>query len=209
MAAARGVPLVFDAGSGLLRTDGARWARDEPTVPGALHAGADLAICSGDKLLGGPQAGLLVGAEQLVTRCRAHPLARALRLDKLRIAALTATLEAHLRGTREELPVWRMLEATTDDLAVRAQALASAVGGTVVTSSSVVGAGSAPGRELDSPVCALAVDDADRTAARLRSGRPAVLTRVEDDRVIVDPRTVAPEDDAVLTELLRAATTDS
>ncbi|MEX2100440.1 MAG: L-seryl-tRNA(Sec) selenium transferase, partial [Acidimicrobiia bacterium] len=124
-----GAPLVFDVGSGLLGSRDEAWLRDEPSMRGALSAGADLAVCSGDKLLGGPQAGLVAGRADLVDACRRHPLARALRLDKLRIAALAATLDAHLRGAAAQaVPVWRMLSAEPAALRDRAERRADALG---------------------------------------------------------------------------------
>lgn len=195
VAADRGVPLLHDVGSGLLADAGDAWLGDEPSVAGSLRAGANLVICSGDKLLGGPQAGLLVGDGELVRRCAAHPLTRALRLDKLRVAALVATLEAHLRGASEEVPAWGMLRADPDGLRERAQALAARCGGAVADGTSLVGGGAAPDRAVPSPVVRVDVADADAAAGRLRAGDPPVVARVADDALWVDPRTVDPGDD--------------
>lgn len=205
VAARRGVPLAYDAGSGMLQTEAHRWLGDEPSIPGALAAGADVVIASGDKLLGGPQAGLLVGRSDLVARCRAHPLARALRLDKLRIAALVATLEAHLAERRSEIPVWAMLDASHDALLERAEHLARSLDGQVVQGMSVVGGGSAPGREMPGPVVRLDVAAPDEVARRLRTGAPALLARVEDGAVWLDPRTLAPSEDETVVSLVRIA----
>ena len=199
----RNLPLVHDVGSGLLDDHDAAWLRGEPSMRGSLESGADLVVCSGDKLLGGPQAGLIAGDAALVQACRAHPLARALRLDKLRIAALHATLDAHVRGAADtEVPVWRMLTAPEPELAQRAGALAAALGpaAEVVTGASVVGGGSAPGATLASPVVRVACAHPDRVARALRDGAPPVVARVEDGALWVDPRTVEPGDDAVLRE---------
>ncbi|HWH31980.1 MAG TPA: L-seryl-tRNA(Sec) selenium transferase [Egibacteraceae bacterium] len=203
----RELPLVHDVGSGLLHPDARPWLADEPSMRGSLDAGADLVLCSGDKLLGGPQAGLLAGRGDLIRACRSHPLARALRLDKLRIAALHATLEAHLREPEAELPVWRMLAAAGESLRERAARLAAAVGpqADVCEGESVVGGGSAPGARIPGPVLRLAVASAERAARMLREGDPPVVVRVEDGAVWVDPRTVEEADDALLAARLREA----
>lgn len=199
------VPLVHDTGSGLLQPHAAAWLAGEPSVAGSLRAGADLVLCSGDKLLGGPQAGLLVGRADLVARCRRWPLARALRLDKLRIAALAATLEAHLRGAAEEVPVWAMLGADPEALALRVAWLAAAVGGDVTQGTTLVGGGSAPGAGVASPVVRLAVPRPDETARRLRAGDPPIVVRVEGGVVVADLRTVPAEADELLAQRLTAA----
>lgn len=207
VAAAHGVPLVHDTGSGLLGGElGAAapaWLEGEPSVRGSLDAGSDLVLCSGDKLLGGPQAGLLVGRADLVERCRRHPLARALRLDKLRIAALVATLEAHLRGAATELPTWAALTCEPDALRARAEVLAAAVGGEVVPGTTLVGGGVAPGAGVPGPVVRVAATGA--VAARLRAGDPPVVVRVADGALLCDLRTVDPADDALLAAALRTA----
>jgi L-seryl-tRNA(Ser) seleniumtransferase len=210
IARAHGIPLIHDVGSGLLDKPAAAWARGEPTVRGSLDAGADLVLASGDKLLGGPQAGLLVGRADLVDRCRRHPLARALRLDKLRIAALVATLEAHLRGPApgsgaDGVPVWAMLQADPEALQARAAALAAAVDGEVVPGASLVGGGAAPGAELAGPVVRVACAGPDEVARRLRAGDPPVVVRVEDGAVWLDPRTIPPADDAEVADAVTAA----
>jgi L-seryl-tRNA(Ser) seleniumtransferase len=210
--AKRGVPVVYDVGSGLLtRADGV--LTDEPAVSDALRDGADVVLCSGDKLLGGPQAGLLVGRRDLIDRCRRHPLARALRLDKLRIAALQATLELHLRGRREEVPVWRMLRADPDEAERRCRRLAAwladrGLDATVGRATGVPGGGSAPDTALPGPVVHLAVPGPTGFAERLRTQEPPLIVRVADDTVVVDLRTVDDADDDLVAELLgRAAGT--
>ncbi len=203
VARSRGVPLVHDCGSGLLDAAPLETLLDEPTLTGSLRDGADLVLASGDKLLGGPQAGLIAGRADLVDACRSHPLARAVRLDKLRIAALVATLESHLRGSAAaDLPVWAALHA---DVTERTGALAAAVNAEVVESLTLVGGGSAPGAGLSGPVVRLAHRRPDAVAAALRTGTPAVLVRVEGGAVLVDLRTVAPADDALVAERLLAA----
>ena len=197
--------LVHDVGSGLLAGE----LGDEPSVQASLHAGADLVLFSGDKLLGGPQAGLLVGRAELVGRLARHPLARAVRADKLTLAALEATLAEHLAGRRDELPVWRALLLTADDLRPRAAAMARAVGpaASLRTGISVAGGGSLPGEGLESVL--VEVDPAPAGAAavlaRLRAGDPPVVARAERERVLVDLRTVPPEQDALVARALAAA----
>lgn len=194
----RGVPLVHDVGSGLLADVRDPWLAGEPSLRGSLEAGADLVLCSGDKLLGGPQAGLLAGRADLVDACRRHPLARALRLDKLRIAALVETLEAHMRGQEEHLPVWEMLRADPDRLRSRAKELAELVGGVVVDGSTLVGGGSAPGAAVPTPLVRVDCPAPDALAAALRAGSPPVITRVADGALWFDLRTVEEDMDELL-----------
>ena len=201
----RQVPLVHDVGSGLLVDRPEAWLADEPSVRASLEAGADLVVCSGDKLLGGPQAGLIVGRGDLVASCARHPLARALRLDKLRIAALVSTLEAHLRGELQALPVWSALLADQNVLQRRSEALADQVGGQLDVAASLVGGGSAPGAEIPTPVVRLATRRPDETARDLRTGNPPILVRVAEGAVVIDLRTVAPGDDATVASRLRQA----
>jgi L-seryl-tRNA(Ser) seleniumtransferase len=206
LAAGHGLPLLHDVGSGLL--DGE--LGNEPSVSGSLRAGADLVLFSGDKLLGGPQAGLLVGRAEPIGRLARHPLARAVRADKLTLAALEATLAAHLAGRRDELPVWRALLLTVADLEPRAAAVAATVGpdASLRTGTSVAGGGSLPGEGLESVLIEVDPGPAGASAvlARLRSGDPPVVARAERGRVVLDLRTVLPEQDplvaAALTEAL-------
>lgn len=191
-----GPPVVVDIGSGLLTPDPN--LPEEPTAQGALAAGAALVICSGDKLLGGPQSGLIFGRADLIGRLRRHPLARALRVDKLTLAALEATL------TAEPTPVTAARTAATDDLRARTHALLDAVAHPVievVPSVGRVGGGGAPG--VDLPGFALALPEA--VALPLRAGTPAVLARVEKGHCLVDLRCVPPESDAILALALRRA----
>jgi L-seryl-tRNA(Ser) seleniumtransferase len=205
VAADRGVALVHDVGSGLLTETGHAWLGDEPSVAGSLAAGADLVLCSGDKLLGGPQAGLLVGDAELVGRCATHPLHRALRLDKLRLAALVATLEQHLSDHSDDVPSWGMLRADSHELRRRATRLAEAAGGTVAEGVSLVGGGAAPDRAVPGPVARLDMDDPDAVATRLRQGDVAVVARVADGALWVDPRTMDPADDELVAARIEAA----
>ncbi len=192
-----GVPVVVDIGSGLLAPD--PLLPQEPDAASALRAGAALVTASGDKLLGGPQAGLLLGDADLVQRLRRHPLARALRVDKLTLAALEATL----RGP--QTPTWRALRSPAAALRQRAERLrddVAAVGlkAEVVASVAVVGGGGAPGVELESWALALPA----RYGAPLRTGDPAVVGRVERDRLLLDLRCVPPEADRLLLAAIRA-----
>jgi L-seryl-tRNA(Ser) seleniumtransferase len=203
----RGLVLMEDLGSGsLLATDAAGLAH-EPTVQEALASGADLVAFSGDKLLGGPQAGIVAGRRDLVTRLARNALYRALRPDKLTLAALDATLGAYLRGVAEtELPLWRMLAespaGTRKRAAAWADAVAAAVPGAaceVVEVESAVGGGSLPGQVLRGFGLAVggagSKPSATTLARRLRLGRPPVIGRVQDRRLLLDPRTVASADD--------------
>jgi L-seryl-tRNA(Ser) seleniumtransferase len=186
-------PVVVDIGSGLLAPD--RLLPDEPDAATALRAGADLVTASGDKLLGGPQAGLLLGRAELVERLRRHPLARALRVDKLTLAALEATLRAATN------PTWTALRADPDRLRVRVEALAAALPeATAVPSAAVVGGGGAPGLELPSWAVALP----ERYARPLRAGDPPVVGRVDNGRLLLDLRCIPPELDGTLATAVRA-----
>lgn len=202
-----GIPFVYDLGSGLLRAHDSGPLAAEPAVEEAVAAGADLVLFSGDKLLGGPQAGIVAGRADLVLRCSRHPLARALRIDKLQRAALEATIEAHLRADVPlDVPTWVMLTADPDSLRARADELARLIGdGTrVEASSALVGGGSVPGSDLPSFAVLVSVPDAERTAAGLRHGDPPVVARVEEDRLVLDLRTVPPAQDRVVADLVRA-----
>ncbi len=191
------IPLLYDVGSGLLDRERG-FPGDEPTVHGALEDGADLVAFSGDKLLGGPQAGLLVGRADLIDRLRRHPIARAVRVDKIQLAALEATLMLYATGKHGDVPVHRMIHVPLDTLAKRAHRLAETVGGDlegahVVHCDSTVGGGSMPGMTLPSWGVRIRVPDPSAYAARLRTGRPSVFCRVADDHVVLDVRTVTEE----------------
>lgn len=202
-----GLPLVDDLGSGAL-LDTARYGLShEPTVQEALAAGADLVCFSGDKLLGGPQAGIIIGRAELVAKIKKHPLARAVRADKLCLAALTATLIHYLKDEAErEVPVWRMISLAAETAGERARAWAAALGqGEVIMGESTVGGGSLPSETLPTSLLALATPHPDRLLARLRRGDPPVIARTLDDRAVFDPRTVLPEQDEPFLAALRAA----
>lgn len=196
-----GLPLVDDLGSGSLLDVG-----DEPTAASSLVAGADLVCFSGDKLLGGPQAGIVVGRAELVERLRRHPLQRALRADKLTLAALEGTLEvlADPERARRDVPVLRMLDEPLETVRARAERLAGLVGGDVEETVARVGGGALPLAELPSAACA--VEEA--LAAPLRLGEPAVVGIVRDGRLLLDARTIAAaEVDEVARAVLQARRT--
>ena len=202
----RGLLLVDDLGSGAL-LDTAQFALEhEPTVQESLAAGADLVAFSGDKLLGGPQAGIIVGSEPLIAQLKQHPLARAIRADKLTLAALAATLD-HYR--REEaiarVPVWAMIARPMAELEARAMTWAGEVGGQVIAGESTVGGGSLPGASLPTALLALDPPDADGFMGRLRAADPPVIASLRDDHVMFDPRTVLPGQDSDLLQAIRAA----
>jgi L-seryl-tRNA(Ser) seleniumtransferase len=201
-----GVPLLHDIGSGLLAPDPA--LPGEPDARSSLGAGADLVSFSGDKLLGGPQAGILVGRRRLVEACRRHPVARAVRADKLTLAAMEATLHAHARGEATRLPVRAMLAADPDLLRARAERLVAALppgAAAVSPGESVVGGGSLPGRVLPTVVVSLVHPRPQALAAALREADPPVVARVERGRVVLDLRTVSPAEDDALAAACRAA----
>jgi L-seryl-tRNA(Ser) seleniumtransferase len=198
IAARSGVPFIYDVGSGLLEPERGPALSDEPSVVGALADGADLVTFSGDKLLGGPQAGCVVGRADLVARLRRHPIARAVRVDKMQAAALEIVLSAHASGRREVLPVHRMLHEPADAVARRARSLAEALDGDLegahaVRSEAAVGGGSVPGTSLPSWAVEVRCPDPPGFAARLRTGSPAVFCRVGEKGVLLDCRTVADE----------------
>ncbi|HMD35103.1 MAG TPA: L-seryl-tRNA(Sec) selenium transferase [Vicinamibacterales bacterium] len=185
---------------------------DEPTVTATVAAGVDVCCFSGDKLLGGPQAGIIVGRAVLVDRIRSHPLMRALRVDKMTYAALEATLVDYAAGRADTaVPVRRMLTQTADEIRARADALASAIGtidgwhAEVVDGVSAVGGGSAPGVELPTWPVSIARDGVgpDALETRLRGLTPPIVARIERGRLLLDLRTVLPEQDRVVAELLR------
>jgi L-seryl-tRNA(Ser) seleniumtransferase len=205
-----GVAVIDDVGSGVLADDMARLA-DEPPVRRSVCAGAALVAFSGDKLLGGPQAGVLVGTRSAIDACRAHPLARAVRIDKLSLAALEATLALYRdpAAARGALPVLAMLDAGPDELARRAERLAQATGGEVVEATARVGGGALPLLELEG--CAVALDPgptgADAFAAALRAGTPPLVGRVHGGRLLLDPRTLTDDEAREAAEVVRAART--
>ena len=219
-----GVPVIDDVGSGAL-ADGVPELADEPPVSRSVAAGAAVVCFSGDKLLGGPQAGLIVGRAEAIAACRAHPLARALRVDKLSLAALEATLRLYRdpRAALREIPVLRMLVAGEAELEARAKAMVAAIGAAraeataagadpgagadsprarVIRAAAKVGGGALPLLELEGPVCAVdpGAPGADELARRLRASDPPVVGRTRDGWLLLDPRTLSDDEARVAAE---------
>ena len=205
-----GVSVIEDQGSGYLGSEPPRAALgDEPSVSQSIADGADLVMFSGDKLLGGPQAGIIVGREALVASVRRHPLMRAVRADKMTYAALEATLQEYAAGrAAETVPVARMIALTEPEIEARANAVVAriprALGATLVPGSSAIGGGSAPGAALPTRLIALSHPawSASALEARLRESQPPVIARIEHDRVLLDLRTVLPEQDETVVKAL-------
>jgi len=202
-----GLIVIDDVGSGTLLDTVAFGLIHEPTVQESVTAGADIVCFSGDKLLGGPQAGILVGRAALISKLRAHPLARALRADKTCLAALVATLDHYLRNdAAREIPVWKMVTIPGDELKQRAQRWQAEIGaGEVCVSESTLGGGSLPGETLPTHVLSLDVRNSHRILKRLREQEVPIIARTEKGRVLLDPRTVLPEQDLPLVAGLAAA----
>ncbi len=199
---ARGLPVVYDMGSGCLEDVSGLGIEDEPVVRASLQTGIDLALFSGDKLLGGPQAGIIVGKREAVAQVRRHPLFRALRPGKLTLAALEAVLRSYWLGRSQELPVQRILRARPEELRRRAEALAMGLAGVAVEPSETrIGSGAAPTSGLPSYALRLA-GKAQNLAHRLRNGEPPVFGRVQAGALWLDVRTVLPEEDAALRAVL-------
>jgi L-seryl-tRNA(Ser) seleniumtransferase len=204
-----GASVIDDIGSGVLAgASGLPALGEEPPLRRSVAAGAALVCCSGDKLLGGPQAGLIVGRGESAAAARAHPLARALRLDKLSLAALAATLRLYRDPAlaRAEIPVLAMLDADEQALLRRAERIHDAIGADdaeLIRATAKVGGGALPLLELEGPAVALTSAEPQRLAAALRAGDPPVIGRIHDGRLLLDPRTLT--DDEVV-DLTRAAT---
>ncbi len=208
LARRRGLPLMEDLGSGALFDLRSIGVSGEPGVGDSLRAGVDVVTYSGDKLLGGPQAGMLSGRQEVIKRIRSNPLFRALRVDKLIYAALEATLLAYLRQDHDAVPAVRMMRLAPEEIGKRARALAAnlkaPLHGEVVAGESVIGGGAAPGATLPTQLLALSWEglSADEFAARLRDNNPPIVARVEEGRVLLDLRTVFPEQDGVIAKAL-------
>lgn len=209
LATERGLPLIHDLGSGLLDegvpwlgTAPPDWLAGEPGARQSIEAGAGLVTFSGDKLIGGPQAGIIVGRSDLISRLRGHPLARALRTDSMTDAALAATLEAYADGDASRIPLWQMAMATEADLEPRVAALATRLGGEVRPGVSVMGAGSLPGTGIPGPQIVL--EGEDHLHGRLLSASQPVLTRRHEKDLVIDLRAVAEQDDDTISETVAA-----
>ena len=207
LAHASGILVVDDLGSGSLLDTTRFGLGHEPMVQESLSAGADLVCFSGDKLLGGPQAGIILGRADLVAKLKKHPLARAIRADKLCLAALTATLLLYLRDEAlTAIPIWRMIAEPLEEVQARAQSWVEQLGfGTLIPGHSTVGGGSLPGETLPTHLFALRVDSPNRLFARLRQLNPPIIARLLDDLVVFDPRTVLPEQEEQLIKNLKIA----
>lgn len=204
VAHAAGLPVVDDLGSGSL-VDTSRYGLSaEPTVQEALEAGADLVCFSGDKLLGGPQAGIIIGRADLIAKLKKHPLARAIRADKLCLAALSATLLHYLKGEAEtQIPIWRMISTPVETIQRRAADWAHSLGqGQVIPGLSTIGGGSLPGETLPTFLLALKLPNPNRFLIKLRSADPPVVARIEAELVVLDPRTIFPEQDPAILAIL-------
>lgn len=207
----RGLLLIDDLGSGTLLDTAQFGLQHEPTVQARIVAGADLVCFSGDKLLGGPQAGFIVGRRELIERLEQQPLLRALRVDKITLAGIETTLRRYQRGdVLLHLPVWRSISMSIEEIEGRAQAWKQQLGlgeeaAIVRDARSTVGGGSLPGMTLPTRALCLTVDAPDAFARRLREGEPPVVARIEDDLVLLDPRTVMPHEDGQLVRTVRAA----
>jgi L-seryl-tRNA(Ser) seleniumtransferase len=197
-----GIPVLDDLGSGCL-LDTTKYGLDpEPMVQHSIASGVGLAMFSGDKLMGGPQCGIIVGSEAMVAKLRKHPLARAARIDKIVLAGLATTLLHYVKGEAEDkIPVWRMISMPVDDIDKRARSWSRAIGrnASVIDGRSMVGGGSLPGGTL--PTRLVRIDcagKAQRLAGELRKGNPSIIARIEDNEIVLDPRTVSPEEEETL-----------
>jgi L-seryl-tRNA(Ser) seleniumtransferase len=207
----KGLLIFDDLGSGTLLDTVPYGLAHEPTIQESVAAGASLVSCSGDKLLGGPQAGIILGRADLIATLKQFPLTRALRVDKTTLAGLQTTLRHYLLGeATAKVPVWRMISASEERLRARAENWVRrleelGVAASVVPGFSAVGGGSLPGETLPTHVVALDCDSPDAVAAALRAGEPPAITRIDDDRLVLDPRTVLPEQEDTLVRLVAAA----
>jgi L-seryl-tRNA(Ser) seleniumtransferase len=202
-----GVPVVHDLGSGALLDTAKYGLAHEPMVQESVSAGCDLICFSGDKLLGGPQAGIIIGKSDLLKPIQKHPLARALRSGKLTLAGITATLTQYLKDEAErEVPIWRMIARPIETIATTAENWRQFIGaGEVIPGCSTVGGGSLPTEEMPTFLLALDPPRPDAFLGALRNAHPAIIARIEDDRVLLDPRTVFLEQEAALLRNLAEA----
>ncbi|MFC1918632.1 L-seryl-tRNA(Sec) selenium transferase [Chloroflexota bacterium] len=208
-----GLPVFDDLGSGCFLDTSAFGLDPEPTVQQSVAAGAGLVFFSGDKLVGGPQAGIIVGGKQLMGKLRKHPLARAVRIDKVRLAGLAATLVHYLKGEAvEKIPAWQMLSAPLDEIERRAGMWAQALGdpAKVRGGESTVGGGSLPGSTLPTRLVAIGGggkgkgrSGVQKLAWRLRNENPSIIGRIGGDTLLLDPRSVFPDDDQIVLDALR------
>jgi L-seryl-tRNA(Ser) seleniumtransferase len=206
LAHARGIACLYDLGSGLMLSLSDWGLKGEPTVPEGVAAGADLVVFSGDKLLGGPQAGILVGSAPAIAACRADPIARAVRADKLTLAALEATLALYRnpRTAVRDIPVLRMLTEDLEGVKRRAEAVLQGAGrGELIEGDSEVGGGSFPGAKLKTWLVGISHQSPDTCLAQLRAWRPPVIARLAGNRVLLDARTILPDQIEMVVAALR------
>jgi L-seryl-tRNA(Ser) seleniumtransferase len=204
-----GIPVINDLGSGCL-VDTRKYGLDqEPQVQESVSSGAALTLFSGDKLLGGPQAGLIAGTQKLVDLVSKHPLARAVRIDKMTLSAIAATLVSYLKNAHEEeIPIWNMISMSESRVSTRAGKWRDEIGaGDLESARSAIGGGSLPGQTLPTTVLAIepGTAGADSFASSLRQSPIAVIARIENDRILLDPRTVLPGQDAAVVEAVKSA----
>jgi L-seryl-tRNA(Ser) seleniumtransferase len=192
--------VVDDLGSGALLDTAKYGLAHETTVQESLAAGTDVVCFSGDKLLGGPQAGIIVGRKVLIDKIKKHPLARAVRADKVCLAGISATLLHYLKNDAErEIPIWKMMSLTLKQVKERAEAWKKEIGqGNVVEGESTVGGGSLPGESFKTYLLSLEVKSPDKFLKKLRDQNPPIIARTENDKILLDPRTVPPEQDGAL-----------
>ena len=199
VASDHGTILMDDLGSGALVDTSTIGLHSEPTVAEALEAGAAIVTFSGDKLLGGPQAGIICGRADLVERIERHPLARAVRADKTTLAGIVTTLRHYIAGDdATSIPIWKMLRTPVAELRNRAETISEGLGVSILDSISSIGGGSLPGETLPSVAISLLATNADDVARRLRMGTPRVFPIIRDGRVLIDMRTVMPHQDVGL-----------
>lgn len=214
LAKSRSLPLIEDLGSGSLLETTPYGITPEPTVTQSIQSGVDVVCFSGDKLLGGPQAGIISGRKELIDRITAHPLARAVRADKTALAGIAETLRHYVRGEAlEQVPVWQMISADREFLRLRCEdwrhRLHHQSDIHLVETRSAIGGGSLPGETLPSWGLAIATSSPDRLARKLRTGSPAIMPHIEDDRIILDARTVLPgQEDGLIAGLRTAMSAD-
>jgi L-seryl-tRNA(Ser) seleniumtransferase len=210
LASSRSLPLIEDLGSGSLLETTPYGLTHEPTVGESIAAGVDVVCFSGDKLLGGPQAGIISGRSDLVARISRHPLARAVRADKTALAGVAETVRHYLQGDAvERIPVWRMIAADREMLRLRCEEWRARIGMaeivSVVESNSAIGGGSLPGEALPSWALAIESSHPDRLARVLRTGEPSIMPHIEDGRLLLDARTVFEDQDDALIDRVREA----
>lgn len=208
------IPVIDDVGSGCLLDTTSFGLDPEPMVQRSVSLGVELVCFSGDKLIGGPQAGIIVGQKALVDRLKRHALARAVRIDKIRLAGLAVTLIHYLKGEAvEKIPIWRMISAPVDEVEKRAMTWAKAIGkvAEVVEGETMVGGGSLPGSTLPTRLVAIESKKSNRNtilaiARKMRHNVPPVIGRIADDVLLLDPRTVLEEEDDILLRAVKSAT---